>query len=98
MYRAEDKSKMIAEIAFDPFDSPFQLREEPATATSESRTPKRSPLLPTDFKTRMRESEKELLQAALEKGRFNQRVAADLLSLTYDQLRGKLRKHKLDRR
>lgn len=98
VYRAEDKSKMIAEIAFDPFDSPFQLREEPATATSESRAPKRSPLLPTDFKARMRDSERELLQAALEKGRFNQRVAADLLSLTYDQLRGKLRKHKLDRR
>jgi len=100
VYRAEDKTKMISEIAFDPFDSPFQLEEETAAAYGEPPSPTTppAPLLPTDFKARMRDAEKELLQAALKKGRFNQRVAADLLSLTYDQLRGKLRKHKLDRR
>ena len=59
---------------------------------------RRQPLVPTDFKERMRETEKDLLQAALEKARFNQRVAADLLNLTYDQLRGRLRKHALDKR
>ena len=59
---------------------------------------RRAPLLPTDFKVRILDAEKELLQAALEKSRFNQRVAADLLNLTYDQLRGKLRKHALDQR
>jgi len=41
------------------------------------------------------DTETELLQAALEKSRFNQRLAADLLSLSYDQFRGKLRKFKL---
>jgi psp operon transcriptional activator len=39
-----------------------------------------------------------LLRAGLEKARFNQRMAADLLGLTYHQLRGKLRKHGLDTR
>ncbi|MDH3362774.1 MAG: phage shock protein operon transcriptional activator, partial [Gammaproteobacteria bacterium] len=34
----------------------------------------------------------ELLQAALEKSRFNQSLAADLLGLSYHQFRGKLRK------
>jgi psp operon transcriptional activator len=34
----------------------------------------------------------DLLEAALEKARFNQRMAADLLGLTYHQFRGKLRK------
>lgn len=99
VYRAEDKTRMVSRIAFDPFDSPFQLRQD-SVATDEKPVPsrRRTPLLPTDFKARILETEKDLLQAALEKSRFNQRVAADLLSLTYDQLRGKLRKHGLDQR
>jgi psp operon transcriptional activator len=32
------------------------------------------------------------LRAALEKARFNQRLAADMLGLSYHQFRGKLRK------
>ena len=46
----------------------------------------------------MLDTERDLLAAALEKSRFNQKVAASLLNLTYDQLRGKLRKHALDQR
>ena len=41
------------------------------------------------------DTEIELLQAALEKSRFNQRLAADLLGLSYHQFRGKLRKFKI---
>ena len=44
----------------------------------------------------MNEIERELISAALERARFNQRVTADLLGLTYHQLRGKIRKHDLD--
>ncbi len=100
VYRSSDKSRRISRIAFDPFDSPFQLRSEdtdtaPVAAT---RLRRAAPLLPTDFKERILETERDLLQAALEKSRFNQRVAADLLGLSYDQLRGKLRKHALDSR
>ena len=53
----------------------------------------RAPLLPTDLPRRLDELERELLSAALEKARFNQRMAADLLGLSYHQFRGKLRKH-----
>ncbi len=42
---------------------------------------------------RLEETEKEFLRAALEKSRFNQRLAAELLSLSYHQFRGKLRKY-----
>ena len=42
---------------------------------------------------RTEEAEREFLRAALEKSRFNQRMAADLLGLSYHQFRGKLRKH-----
>ena len=56
---------------------------------------KRAPLLPTDLKERLRETEIDLLTAALEKARFNQRLAADLLGLSYHQFRGKLRKFEI---
>ena len=46
----------------------------------------------------MNEIEQELIRQALERSRFNQRVAASLLGLTYHQLRGKIRKHQLDAR
>ncbi len=41
------------------------------------------------------EQEKVLSEAALQQGRFNQRKAAQLLGLTYHQLRGMLKKHAL---
>ena len=43
----------------------------------------------------MQEFEIDLLNRALEEGRFNQRRAAELLGLTYHQLRGYLKKYNL---
>ena len=51
-----------------------------------------APLLPADLTQRLIDTEVNLLSAALEKARFNQRMAADLLGLSYHQFRGKLRK------
>lgn len=100
VYRAEDQNQQITQIAFDPFDSPFRLREahEIGTAKRGESRPERLHVLPTDLKRRLYDMEQELLKTALEKSRFNQRVAANLLGLTYHQLRGKIRKHKLDLR
>lgn len=101
VYRSADEDQPIGKIAFDPFDSPFRLREDPppaGDATAASPPPaKRAPLLPTDLKERVNDTERTLLEAGLRKARYNQRVAADLLGLTYHQLRGKLKKHALDR-
>jgi psp operon transcriptional activator len=98
VYRQANQELQIDNIAFDPFDSPFRLRKETVRTTAEplSEQRVRKTVLPMNFDTRMQETEKELLLAGLEKARFNQRVAADLLGLTYHQLRGKIRKHKLD--
>jgi psp operon transcriptional activator len=99
VYRSPDESKQIGRIAFDPFESPYRMREEPRLqASPQPATPARKAVLPTDFNERISETERELLRAGLEKARFNQRMAADLLGLTYHQLRGKLRKHGLDTR
>ena len=99
VYRSAEEGNKISSIAFDPFDSPFRLRRSVQENVNTGKTRRRSQLLlPTDLSVRMRETERELLQAALQKARFNQRVAARLLNLSYDQLRGKIRKHGLDRR
>ena len=97
VYRSTDPDRPISRIAFDPFDSPFKLaatpdREKPAAAR------RRPPLLPTDLARRVEDLEKQLLAAALDKSRFNQRLAADLLGLSYHQLRGKLRKYDISGR
>ena len=98
VYRSTDQNKPIISIAFDPFDSPFRLRETASVdSTAKGKSVIRStPILPTDINARVTELELELLKAGLEKARFNQRVAADLLGLSYHQLRGKIRKHALD--
>jgi psp operon transcriptional activator len=100
VYRSEDPEKQIRKIAFDPFDSPFRLREGLPDTEDEKKPPRkrRPPLFPIDLGERVRETELELLKAGLEKARFNQKVAADLLGLSYHQLRGKIKKHGLDHR
>jgi psp operon transcriptional activator len=100
VYRSKEQDKPVTDIAFDPFDSPFRLRESATVETSgKGRSVIRStPILPTNINARVNELELELLKAGLEKARFNQRVAADLLGLSYHQLRGKIRKHSLDMR
>ncbi len=99
VYRAGDQDDQIAKIALDPFDSPYRLPESEADAVSPVVAGARKKvLLPMDLKARMEDTERELLVAGLERARFNQRVAAELLGLTYHQLRGKVRKHGLDMR
>ena len=48
-----------------------------------------------DLRLAVAEYEKEILVAALERCRWNQRAAAQALSLTYDQLRHAMRRHEL---
>jgi psp operon transcriptional activator len=91
VYRSADQEQAIASLALDPFDSPFTI-DEPAKSASPVAAVRRPPLLPTDLKQRLLDTEVDLLSAALEKSRFNQRLAADLLGLSYHQFRGKLRK------
>ncbi len=95
VYRAEDPEQPISNIALDPFDSPFRMTQSESIQPGAGATKRRSFLLPTDLKQRLVDMETELLRAALEKARFNQRLAADLLGLGYHQFRGKLRKFEI---
>ncbi|WP_405235787.1 phage shock protein operon transcriptional activator [Lentisalinibacter orientalis] len=101
VYRSENPDAKIAEIAFDPFDSPFRLRaeaEEDEAAAPSTPAARDKPRLPTDLRERLAELETSLVRAALEKARYNQRVAAGLLGLTYHQFRGCLKRHDIPSR
>ena len=98
VYRSDDSEVQINTIAFDPFDSPYRPQPMKRTKTyvGNQALEKLPPLFPTDLKARVNETERELLQAGLKRARFNQKVAAELLGLSYHQLRGKIKKHGLD--
>ena len=92
VYRARDPEKPIAKLSLDPFDSPFRIEEPVVASKPPAMESKRPPLLPADLEGRLRDMEVDLLEAALDRAKFNQRLAADLLGLSYHQFRGKLRK------
>jgi psp operon transcriptional activator len=98
VYRLEDKSKPVSQIAFDPFDSPFRLRENRQSELSsiDPSPGHRHIVMPLNLGERLNRLERELVESALQRSKFNQRIAASLLGLTYHQLRGKIRKLKID--
>ena len=91
VYRATNPDQPIVDIVFDAFDSPYKMMA-PASGDKPVVRKRKPPLLPTDLNQRLTDMEIDLLEASLEKARYNQRMAADLLGLTYHQFRGKLRK------
>lgn len=73
--------------------------EAPQEAVQQASAPDQAsaaPSFPLDFKAHIAAQEIALVQQALEEARFNQRKAAKLLQLSYDQLRGLLRKYELN--
>jgi psp operon transcriptional activator len=109
VYRHEDPERPIDQIQFDPFHSPWapmpghvvpvpQIAE--AAAPHEEAAPLHAvPSAPVpatnDFRGAVTAYERELLEEALRRNRFNQRATASALGLSYDQLRHALKRHKL---
>jgi len=108
VYRQESAKRPIERVEFDPFASPYRPRPAPEAAAPAAAPPAvagpggAAPAaavpdlrLPLDFAEAVGEHEKRLVRAALAEARFNQRRAAQRLSLTYHQFRGLLRKYRL---
>ena len=107
VYRTETPTEAITEIVFDPFISPFDWQPEDAgadsgkagSADSPPRLPQKPaeslPDLPLKMKEYVGDIEQALIHKAMQAARFNQRQAAELLGLSYHQLRGSLRKYGL---
>jgi psp operon transcriptional activator len=90
--RTVDGGSLIREIVLDPFIAPFAMRLEIEPGTPSSAAP--SPLsLPLNLLEATSDFERGLLLDALAQAKHNQRKAADLLGLTYDQFRGLYRKY-----
>lgn len=105
VYRQDDIEEEIDAISFDPFDSPFRPQSRAAGAdpavpapTAASSIPAEQPqrfAWPMDLRAEIEKLEIERLDAAMQHARYNQRRTAELLGLSYHQLRGYLRKYKL---
>ena len=97
VYSNMGSEEPIADIDFDPFDSPWRpgagSEHEGARVGDPSAAP--APTEAYDFKQYIQDREVALLNAALEQCRFNQKKTAEFLGMTYHQLRGYLRKYEL---
>jgi psp operon transcriptional activator len=92
VYRLEDASTAIDVLAFDPFESPW--RPAAGNKNPDSQFPSE---LPGDLRAWLDTQELALVERALHQSGGDRKRAARRLGLSYDQLRGILRKHSTDR-
>ncbi|WP_144391382.1 phage shock protein operon transcriptional activator [Pleionea sediminis] len=96
-----DQEGPVEQIVLDPFDSPYRpiSRNQTQSSNTNARSPSPSSTsdvsFPIDLKDLMQSTEVQIIQNALEHAQFNQKKTAELLGLTYHQLRGYLKKYKL---
>lgn len=89
VYRHGTSDEPLDEIIIDPF-----ARALPPPSASQSLADA-LPDLPLDLRQYQQQQERALLEKSLQQGRFNQKRAAELLGLTYHQLRALLKKHQI---
>lgn len=105
VYRCQEPDQLIDRISIDPFDSPFRIKPKPiatefttsrdANPASAARHTAATVEFPLDLRTSIQEYEISLIQSALAFCQFNQKKTADILGVTYHQLRGYLKKYDL---
>ncbi|SEL03117.1 psp operon transcriptional activator [Kosakonia sacchari] len=86
VYRHGRSDEPLDTIILDPFNRTLSASqvEEPGSVS-----------LPLDLRQFQHQQEKQLLQQSLQQAKFNQKRAAELLGLTYHQLRALLKKHQI---
>ncbi|MEL6115400.1 phage shock protein operon transcriptional activator [Photobacterium sp. SP02] len=98
VFRQSNEDLPIQHIVLDPFQSPWsandsdQANSDPENSTQSVNA---QPVLPLDLRQYQTEQEVALINHALAQAKYNQRKAAQLLGLSYHQLRGLLRKHNM---
>lgn len=88
VYRHGDDTEELEDVVIDPFHrtvAPDTPAPDAQLATS----------LPLDLRQFQHDQEKQLLEQSLRQAKFNQKRAAELLGLTYHQLRALLKKHQM---
>ncbi|NVJ50053.1 MAG: phage shock protein operon transcriptional activator [Gammaproteobacteria bacterium] len=91
-----DVNSPVAELNLDPFESPYRpgVVTEPESSQLET-SHTIDATFPVDLKQYSQDTEIRIIQQALEAAQFNQKKTAELLGLTYHQLRGYLKKYSL---
>ena len=102
VYRWDETDKPVDAIQFDPFASPWRMaapkpaeQGAPVTEAAPIPTVAHAAVDCDDLRAACHAYERQLLESALARCRFNQRATAVALKLTYDQLRHALRRHDL---
>jgi len=106
IYRWADPSRPVDALTFDPFASPWQpTGRKPEVAPDAPASPAMAdgaaaPAMPSGLVSDLRAAvdgyEKQILADTMARCRFNQKVAAEALGLSYDQIRHALKKHGLN--
>ena len=97
VYRAADDGTPVDVITLDPFDSIFRptgSRDKTNAGSPKSAEPNRHSF-PLDFKQTVQDYEIDLIRKALSASQFNQKKTAEMLGVTYHQLRGYMKKYEL---
>ncbi|WP_313625528.1 phage shock protein operon transcriptional activator [Kosakonia sp.] len=89
VYRHGSIDTPLDDIILDPFNR--DITPQPPTGREAAGLP----ALPLDLRKFQFDQEKALLQTSLQQAKFNQKRAAELLGLTYHQLRALLKKHQI---
>ncbi|WP_165767815.1 phage shock protein operon transcriptional activator [Cronobacter sakazakii] len=91
VYRHASSDEPVDNIILDPFHrEPAEIA--PVTTPNASTS---GPSLPLNLRKWQHDEEKRLLEASLQAAKYNQKQAAELLGLTYHQLRALLKKHEI---
>jgi len=107
IYRWADPSRPVDALTFDPFASPWQPATRKPTAAAETAAPAAAhetapvahaaPSGPVnDLRAAVDGYERQILADTMARCRFNQKVAAEALGLSYDQIRHALKKYGLN--
>jgi len=92
MYRHGNSEFPLDNIVINPFSRSHNAITPLPEPNSDA---PQHPTLPIDLKQWMAAQEHQLIMQALQQAKFNQRRAAELLGLTYHQLRGMLKKFEI---
>ncbi|MDN2486683.1 phage shock protein operon transcriptional activator [Kosakonia sacchari] len=89
VYRHGSIDTPLDDIILDPFNRDITPQQQAGQEATDL------PALPLDLRKFQFDQEKALLQTSLQQAKFNQKRAAELLGLTYHQLRALLKKHQI---
>ncbi|AMH18970.1 phage shock protein operon transcriptional activator [Hafnia paralvei] len=92
VYRHGESPELLDAIVINPFKPQTVVLSQPPSGEPTAISASQQPTLPLDLKAWLAASEKQIIIQALQHSRHNQRQAAQLLNLTYHQLRGIMKK------